>query len=90
MTGKEAVKVLYEERAYAFDESNIHYDNIGRSLSIIEKDLEILEILKRNLYVETGTGRFKGIQVIQCSLGNQHSEDFNKVKEWLEYDKDNL
>lgn len=53
-------------------------------LSTIRKDLEMLEILKRNLYVENGSGKFKGIQIIQCSLGNQHSEEFDKVKEWLE------
>ena len=56
-------------------------------LNIIEKDLEILEILKNNLYEEKGTGRFKGCNTINCSLGNQHSGiDYTKVKDWLEND----
>lgn len=46
--------------------------------------MKILEILKRNLYIEKGTGKFKGIEIIQCSLGSEHNkEDFNKIKEWL-------
>ena len=54
-------------------------------IEVIEKDLEILEILKNNLYEEKGTGRFKGCNTINCSLGNQHSGiDYTKVKEWLE------
>ena len=56
-------------------------------LNIIEKDLELLDILKNNLYEEKGTGRFKGYNTINCSLGNQHSGiDYTKVKEWLEND----
>ena len=54
---------------------------------LIKEDLEILEILKNNLYEEKGTGRFKGCNTINCSLGNQHSGiDYTKVKEWLEND----
>ena len=54
-------------------------------INAIEKDLEVLEILKQNLYVEKGTGRFKGIEIIECSLGNQHSgDDYIKVKEFLQ------
>ena len=50
----------------------------------IKKDLEILEILKYNLYIEKGIGRFAGIETIECSLGSEHSGvDFIKVKEWL-------
>ena len=54
---------------------------------LIKKDLEMLEILKNNLYEEKGTGRFKGCNTINCSLGNQHSGiDYTKVKDWLEND----
>lgn len=60
---------------------------IENCYEIIEKDLEILEILKNNLYEEKGTGRFKGCNTINCSLGNQHSgKDYTQVKEWLEND----
>lgn len=71
------------EEAFDFETE----EEVEDLLKIIEKDLEMLEIIKRNLYVENGSGKFKGIQIIQCSLGNQHSEDFNKVKEWLENDR---
>lgn len=61
---------------------------IAECYEIIEKDLEILDILKNNLYEEKGTGRFKGCNTINCSLGNQHSGiDYTKVKEWLENGK---
>lgn len=61
--------------------------SIDDCYEIIIKDLEILEILKNNLYEEKGTGRFKGCNTINCSLGNQHSGiDYTKVKEWLEND----
>ena len=53
----------------------------------IKKDLEVLEILKDNLFEEKGSGRFKGINVISCSLGNEHSgRDYYKVKERLEHE----
>ena len=80
LTSKKALKQL-KENVYELDEWQ--YDR----LNIIEKDLEILEILKNNLYEEKGTGRFKGCNTINCSLGNQHSGiDYTKVKEWLEND----
>ena len=61
--------------------------SINDCYEIIIKDLEILEILKNNLYEEKGTGRFKGCNTINCSLGNQHSGiDYTKVKDWLEND----
>ena len=82
MSSREALSYIIEN---AIDDLDIIFDDeIQSALKIIVNDLEILEILKRNLYVEKGTGKFKGIEVIQCSLGNQHSEEFNKVKEWLE------
>lgn len=60
-------------------------DIFSVGISVIEKDLEVLDILKNNLYEEKGTGRFKGCNTINCSLGNQHSGiDYTKVKEWLE------
>ena len=80
LTSKEALKQL-KENVYELDEWQ--YDR----LNIIEKDLEILYILKNNLYEEKGTGRFKGCNTINCSLGNQHSGlDYTKVKDWLEND----
>lgn len=89
MTSKEALNKLFNEaNKLSREEPKYTTHDLWEMVNQIEKDLEVLEILKRNLYVEKGTGKFKGIEIIQCSLGNQHSEDnFKKVKEWLENDK---
>lgn len=81
MTSKEALAKLNVECIH----SNGVDDEYSDELNIIKKDLEVLEILKDNLFEEKGTGRFKGINVISCSLGNEHSgSDYYKVKEWLD------
>ena len=89
MTSKEALERLKDDIEINYL-STKHSNEKDRSnylilLNSIEKDLEILDILKNNLYEEKGTGRFKGCNTINCSLGNQHSGiDYTKVKEWLE------
>ena len=45
-------------------------------LNIIEKDLEILDILKRNIYVADNT--------IYATPNELNINDYNKLKEWLE------
>ena len=91
MTSKEALKYLLinsEELYTQYEEDEKFYLDAVELYNIVLKDLEILEILKNNLYEEKGTGRFKGCNTINCSLGNQHSGiDYTKVKEWLENDK---
>ena len=84
MTSKEAIlELICEAKSVNIDEGRICFLR-----NIIEKDLEILDILKNNLYEEKGTGRFKGCNTINCSLGNQHSGiDYTKVKEWLNNDR---
>lgn len=88
MTSKQALEELYVD-IKQFEEhfiGRICFDS-EEEYNLIKKDLEILEILKNNLYEEKGTGRFKGCNTINCSLGNQHSgKDYTKVKEWLEND----
>lgn len=88
MTSKQALEELYVD-IKQFEEHFIGcicFDS-EEEYNLIKKDLEILEILKNNLYEEKGTGRFKGCNTINCSLGNQHSgKDYTKVKEWLEND----
>ena len=83
MTSQEAIlELICEAKSLNCNDKRISF--LRR---IIEEDLEILEILKNNLYEEKGTGRFKGCNTINCSLGNQHSGiDYTKVKEWLEND----
>lgn len=78
-------------------EVQIQYDKVCHERNELKKEnqklkkqLEVLEILKDNLFEEKGTGRFKGMNVISCSLGNQHSgRDYYKVKEWLENENNN-
>ena len=88
MTSREALKYLLvnsEELYNQYEEDEKFYLDAVELYNIVLKDLEILEILKNNLYEEKGTGRFKGCNTINCSLGNQHSGiDYTKVKEWLE------
>ena len=88
MTSKEALKYLLvnsEELYSQYEEDEKFYLDAVELYNIVLKDLEILDILKNNLYEEKGTGRFKGCNTINCSLGNQHSGiDYTKVKEWLE------
>ena len=91
MTSKEALYLLMTNQkkvrdGFTFIDLNTHEKvSIEECYDIVIKDLEILEILKDNLFEEKGTGRFKGINVISCSLGNEHSgRDYYKVKEWLE------
>lgn len=88
MTSKEALNYLLvnsEELYSQYEEDEKFYLDAVELYNIVLKDLEILDILKNNLYEEKGTGRFKGCNTINCSLGNQHSGiDYTKVKEWLE------
>ena len=91
MTSKEALYLLMINQkkvrdGFTFINLNTHEKvSIEECYDIVIKDLEVLEILKDNLFEEKGTGRFKGINVISCSLGNEHSgSDYYKVKEWLE------
>ena len=79
MTSKEALESWFN---VIFTNDKIRWEE---HYKVIKKDLEVLEILKDNLFEEKGTGRFKGINVISCSLGNEHSgRDYYKVKEWLD------
>ena len=50
-------------------------------LEIIEKDLEILDILKRNIYVADNT--------IYATPNELQSDDYKKLKEWYENGKTN-
>ena len=54
-------------------------------LNIIEKDLEILEIIKKWAFIEEsykeGYGPYTKFQCIIHTIGME--EDFKKIKEWL-------
>ena len=52
-------------------------------LKPIEKDLEVLNILKKHIYSSDSS-----ISIILDDLRNY--DDFQKIKEWLENEKDNI
>ena len=101
MNSKEWIKELYREREYLladkvnnkgsdWSESIKHYDNIGKALLEISKDLEMLEILKKWIVVnETNDDLFPyEIKVKNGYLSNKSclvliEEDYKKIKEWL-------
>ena len=69
MNSKEALKELKENA------QEICKWELDR-LEIIEKDLEILHILKRNIYVADNT--------IYATPNELNIDDYNKLKEWYE------
>ena len=88
MTSKEAIEKIIAD--YKFKEKiesgYVYHTEVPfmEAITNIMENLEILEILKHNLHIEKGIGRFAGIEIIECSLGSEHSGvDFIKVKEWL-------
>lgn len=48
---------------------------------IIKKDLEVLEILKRNIFVADNT--------IYATPNELEKDDYKKLKEWFENEKEN-
>ena len=68
MNSKEALKEL-KENAQEICEWELD------RLNIIEKDLEILDIFKRNIYVADN--------MIYATSNELEKDDYNKLKEWI-------
>lgn len=81
MTSKQALKQL-KENVYELDDWQYY------RLNIIEKDLEILEILKnKNVDVDVIKNIMKDNRKFECyPYENLTQEEFNKIKDWLEND----
>ena len=84
MTSKEAVlELICEAKSVNIDEGRICFLR-----NIIEKDLEILEIIKKWSFIQEnykdGYGKFTQFLCNIHTIGME--EDFKKVKEWLEND----
>ena len=108
MTGKEALEEIKDFSLAVFDEDGEEEDCIkfGQSepnlIEPIERDLEILEILKQKLtinenYNEQCSGSTKAIVLcipdcISIDEDDEYTDDccpnpeYNKIKEWLEND----
>ena len=85
MTTKEAVKELGDTF-----ENDVYYIE-RKLLNIIEKDLEVLEILKRSIFNKeihkyALTEKFKGQKFMLLSLSIREN-DIDQVKEWIENEK---
>lgn len=82
MTSKEAVTNLrnrFGDNGWGF--------KIEEVLKIIEKDLEILEMIKNQMEIKEVNNYGKNTEIIEFLgwIGNEDDkEDFYKIKEWLE------
>ena len=76
MTSKEALIILFASYNY-----NGNYQEVIEAREKIEKDLEVLEILKKNIYVADN--------MIYANPKELNSDDYNKLKEWYENGKIN-
>ena len=80
MTSKQAIDELIE--CAKFDLNKWELDRLG----IIDKELEVLEIIKKWSFIQEnykdGYGKFTQFLCNIHTIGME--EDFKKVKEWLE------
>lgn len=87
MTSKEALKRIILGTNVDIHRSSI--EEIDEAISLIEKDLEILEILKNKLVDITILYFSTCIEVYNCGFANRPKfqltqEEYNKIKEWLD------
>ena len=95
MTSKEnieLIKQLYEYAMYDFhcgklDEMTEKDKAVGKAIEQIEKDLEVLEILRKNIDVDLLKANEKApivVTILRCKpLTNTIDKEYQKVKEWL-------
>ena len=90
MTSKEALKIIrsyHDEMIYHSDCAFIEIENIFKQeLDIIEKDLEVLEILEnKSVDIHLIKDIMKDDRKFECYPDeNLTQEEFNIIKEWLE------
>lgn len=91
MTSKEALKYIILGTNVDTHRSSI--EEIDEAIETIEKDLEVLEIIKNNeisiSYIEQSTSYDDYISKCGCfrNLSYTAEEEYTKLKEWLENDK---
>ena len=83
MTSKEAMAKLKEN--FENDVYKVEREMLG----IVDKDLEVLDILKKSIFHKEEhkyvlTEKFKGQKFMLLSLSIRGDDDIAKVKEWLE------
>lgn len=85
MTSKKLVRELIEKAMHNCDDLDLF------RLAIIEKDLEVLEVLKSSIFNKeihkyVLNEKLKGQKFMTIGL-TIRGDDINKIKEWLENDK---
>ena len=95
MTSQKALQLIrnYHD-AEAYETYHDSAKNIfKRELDLIEKDLKILQMLKKNMSIKTDyydddmRHKYEYIAYNGMDLWIESEEEFNKLKEWLENDK---
>lgn len=97
MTNNENIKLIRELYDYAMwdfhkgnlDEMTNKDVAVGKAIDNVEKDLEVLEILKKNVKIVDYGEReiFGGELYILQGFRITNREDYQKIKEWIENDK---
>ena len=77
MTSKEAIDELIE--CAKFDLNKWELDRLG----IIDKDLEVLEIIRKYMFFDTKDNRIEMFDIKECVT----NIDFEIITEWLENDR---
>ena len=83
MNSHEALQKIrdYNNEEVYYDDCTCYENKFEKELEIIEKDLEILEILKKHYNINsltTSLDSFISIYIYKTD------KDFEKIKEWLE------
>ena len=95
MTSQKALQLIRNyHNAEAYETYHDSAKNIfKRELDLIEKDLKILQMLKKNMSIKTDyydddmRHEYEYIAYNGMDLWIESKEEFNKLKEWLENDK---
>ena len=95
MTSQKALQLIRNyHNAEAYETYHDSAKNIfKRELDLIEKDLKILQMLKKNMSIKTDyydddmRHEYEYIAYNGMDLWIESEEEFNKLKEWLENDK---
>lgn len=83
MKSKEAITILKEERLY------LSNNNANEVINAIQRDLEVLEIIKNKLVFPLALMSLPYELYNQSVMKEQQltQEEYDKIKEWLENEK---
>ena len=88
MTSKEALRLL-ETRCRFYAQDNDELQETYEAREKIEKDLEVLDIIKRSIFSKeihkyVMNEKLKGQKFMSIGLSIRGDNDIDKVKDWLE------